>query len=52
MRKSLLPLALLLSALFSCNRENVPGTGDNAGYYPDPNLTHDQIVLGEKLEDP
>lgn len=52
MRKSLLPFALLLSALFSCNRENVPGTGDNAGYYPDPNLTHDQIVLGEKLEDP
>ena len=52
MRKTLIPLALLLSALCSCNRENVPDTGEYAGYYPDPNLTHDQIVLGEKLEDP
>ena len=52
MRKSIFASALLLTALCSCNREQVPGSDSQSGSYPDPSLTHDEIVLGEKLEDP
>ena len=48
MRKGLCVFGLL-AALLSCQREKSP---DPAGREAGPGLSHEMIVLGEKLEDP